>query len=136
MLLAAKKNPVASFLASTKRFSHLLEQARSMPEQHRQQIAVDLFLQSKDLLDTQDADELKAVRHRAQDDRARLIYDGARDFTDARFAVATIIEQWAIARGELISPRFLTSGLLAQRRCTAIEKFIRDNLPEQLPEQY
>jgi hypothetical protein len=38
---------------------------------------------------------------------------------------------------EVISTQSLTNKALAQRRCTAIEKFVRDNLPDQLddPEQ-
>jgi hypothetical protein len=58
------------------------------------------------------------------------MYEGARDFTDAWFAIATITEQWAAAKMELMASRSPTTEALAERRCDAIEDFVQRNLPD------
>lgn len=74
--------------------------------------------------------ELRELRRRAQDRRALLLYEGARDITDSRFAAALLTEQWAIASRELLVSRGAITRILAQRRCNAIEQFVRDHLPD------
>jgi hypothetical protein len=53
------------------------------------------------------------------------MYEGARDAEDAEFARATMTEQWAIAKIELITSRPIIAQILAGRRCDAIQNFIR-----------
>jgi hypothetical protein len=53
-----------------------------------------------------------------------------RGITDAEFASATMTEQWALAKIELITSLSITAQILAERRCDAIENFIRENLTD------
>jgi hypothetical protein len=112
----------------TEQFLRSMCQIRSLGEEERQQIAAQVFAEIEPLVKTFDLSELRQLRRRFQDERALLIYEGARDFSDARYAVAVLIEQWAIGRAELITARSLITKIFAERRCKAIEDFVRDNL--------
>lgn len=118
------------FLVSqTQRFWRQMEQIRLLPKAHRSRIAEQIFREIRPYLERADADDLRELRRHAQERRAILLYAGARDFTDVRFAEATIIEQWALARMELNVSRSLTEDVLAERCLNAIEDFVRNNLP-------
>jgi hypothetical protein len=108
-----------------------MEQLRSLSEAHRRQIAEQVFAHIRPYLGSDDVDDLRELRRRAQDHRARLIYEGARDFSDLRFAGASLTEQWAVANIELICSRSPISQIFAERRCKAVEDFVRDNLPDE-----
>jgi len=114
-----------ALIGSTRRLLRQLENAGLLPREHRARIARGVFAAIGPHTETNDAHELRQLRRRAQDDRARLMYTGARDFSDVQFAVATLVEQWAVAKMELIAPR--SNDVLAQRRCQAIEEFARRN---------
>ena len=107
-----------------------MHQLRFLAEQQQQQIAAAVFSEMRLLLGTSDLTALHQLRRHYQDERAILIYEGARDFSDSRYAAAALIEQWAIARSELLAPRSLAAEILAERCCKAIEDFVRDNLVE------
>jgi hypothetical protein len=113
---------------STARFLRSMHQLRFLEQQRQQQIAAAVFAEIQPLLDTQDIVALHQLRRYYQDERAVLLYDGARDFSDSGYAAAVLIEQWAIARAEMIRPRSLAAEVLAERCCKAIEDFVRDNL--------
>jgi hypothetical protein len=115
---------------STARFLRSMHQLRFLPEKHQQQIAAAVFAEIQPLLETDNLAALHQLRRRYQDERAVLIYDGARDFSDSRYAAAVLIEQWAIARAEIVMRRSLATEVLAERCCKAIEDFVRDNLIE------
>src|SRR5215216_6002482 len=112
---------MASFLIGpTQRFLREMEQLRSLSDAHRRQIAEQVFAHIRPHLASDDADDLRELRRRAQDQRARLIYEGARDFSDFRFAGATLAEQWAVAKIESIGSRSPITEILAERRSKAI----------------
>ena len=77
-----------------------------------------------------DLQDLRSLRRKAQDERAALLYAGARDFNDIAFAVATMMQEWASAKLELCGSDTLATKVPAERRIKAIEDFVRDNLPE------
>ena len=119
------------FLArATERFLRSMDHVRSLAEEQRRVIAAKVLADIEPLLNTGDPQELRELRHRAQDQRATLIYEGARDVTDAEFASATMTEQWALAKIELITSLSIIAQILAERRCDAIENFIRENLTD------
>jgi hypothetical protein len=90
-----------------------------------------VFAGVRPYLDIRNAGDLQELRRNAQEQRATLIYAGARDFTDVRFAAATITEQWALARMKSVATWSLATEVLAERICKAVEEFLRENLPEE-----
>jgi hypothetical protein len=115
---------------SNERFLRSIFQMRCLAKEHRRQIAAHVFAEIQSLLETDDIVQLRQLRRQYQHERALLIYDGARDFSDPRYAAAVLIEQWAIARSEIIMRRSLVTEVLAERCCKTIEDFVRDNLVE------
>jgi len=107
-----------------------MEQIRSLAKVDRRQISEQVFAEIRPYLGSDDGDELQELRRRAQDQRAKLIYEGARHFADVQYAAVTMLEQWAIAKFELIVSRSALTHILAERRCKAVEDFLRDNLDE------
>ena len=77
-----------------------------------------------------DLQDLRSLRRKAQEERALLIYAGARDFNDTEFAVATMVQEWASARLVLCGSDSVATKVPAERRTKAIEDFVRDNLPD------
>jgi hypothetical protein len=118
------------WIRNTERFFGSMLRLRSLPKGRQQQIAQTAFAAIQPSLGSMDINDLRQLRRRCQDERALLIYEGAREFTDARYAAAILVEQWALARLELIEARSLVTEILAERRRKAIEDFVRDNLPE------
>jgi hypothetical protein len=122
---------VTPFLVSpTQRFLRHMQEVRSFPQERRRRIAVQVFADIRAYLDVRNAGDLQELRRNAQERRATLIYAGARDFTDVRFAAATIIEQWALARMKSVATWSLATEVLAERICRAVEDFLRENLPD------
>jgi hypothetical protein len=122
---------VTPFLVSpTQRFLRHMQQVRCFPQERRRQIALQVLADIRPYLDVRNAGDLQELRRNAQEQRATLIYAGARDFTDVRFAAATMTEQWALARMKSVATWSLATEVLAERICKAVEEFLRDNLPE------
>jgi hypothetical protein len=115
----------------TQRLLRLLGQLRLLADGDRAEIAAQVVAVIRPCLATEDADELRQLRRDVQDARAALIYEGARDFSDLRFAVVTLAEQWAAARLEQTSSRSVAGSVLGEQRCKMIEDFLKDNLPEE-----
>jgi hypothetical protein len=117
-------------IRATEQFLRTMNNVRSLADEQRRFIAKQVFADIQPLLQTRDIEKLRELRRRSQDERARLIYEGARDAKNAEFARATMTEQWAIAKIELITSRPVIAQILAGRRCVAVENFIRDNLAD------
>jgi hypothetical protein len=115
----------------TQRFLRQVEYLGSLPLAHRHDVAVAVYASIQPYLGDAGFSALEALRRSAQDQRAELIYAGARDYDDVQFAAASIVEQWARARSALCAARPLEMRILAERCCETIERFVRDNLPEE-----
>jgi hypothetical protein len=109
----------AFLLRSTQRFFHEMQRIRSLPKMQRTRIAIGVLADIRPYLQIEDAGDLQELRRYAQERRALLTYEGARDFTDVRFATATMTEQWAIAKSQLVASRSLAMDILAELRATS-----------------
>jgi hypothetical protein len=125
---AAEQMPF--IIRATEQFLRTMNNVRSLADEQRRFIAKQVFADIQPLLQTRDIEKLRELRRRSQDERARLIYEGARDAKNAEFARATMTEQWTIAKIELIASGPVIAQILAGRRCAAVENFIRDNLAD------
>jgi len=124
---------VSAFVAgSIERLSRQLDQIGLLPQAQRSTVARDVFLAIRTHLQSKEVKELRELRRRVQDKRAILIYQGARDFTNLHFAAATMIDQWAASKLESLTSPSLTHEVLAERRCRMIDKFVQENLPDDL----
>ena len=63
----------------------------------------------------------------------KLISRGQNGVGHVRLAATLLSEQWALARIELSETAAPIRQILAERRLRAIEAFLRENLPHELP---
>jgi hypothetical protein len=117
-------------IRATEQFLRTMNNVRSLADEQRRFIAKQVFADIQPLLQTRDIEKLRELRHRSQDERARLIYEGARDANNAEFARATMTEQWAIAKIELSRHARSLRKFLLGADCAAVENFIQDNLAD------
>src|SRR5262249_40922188 len=82
------------------------------------------------LFGSRDIEELGRAARCAQDERWRLIYRGVGEATDLVQSIA-IAEQWMLASLALLRTASPMEEMLAEKRCSAVETFIRENLPSE-----
>jgi hypothetical protein len=114
--------------APTMRFLRALEQLRLLAAPQRRRIAAAVHAEIAPFVANPDADALSRAARAAQDERWRLISNGAGDMADVRFASIVVAEQWVLARLEIGRSAAVIEAL-AEKRRNAIEDFIRANLP-------
>jgi hypothetical protein len=119
--------------APTVRFLRAMERLRLLPGTQRRKIAAAVFGEIGPLFGSRDIEELGRAARSAQDERWRLIYHGVGEATDHRFQSTAIAEQWMLASLELLRPRASPGWeeILAEKRRSVVETFIRDNLPSE-----
>jgi len=114
--------------APTVRFLNAMEQVCLLPVPQRRNIAADVYSAIAPLTGSVDRDHLRRCAQACQAERWRLIAAGVSDMADIHFARILITEQWLLARLELLSPASPVMEILAERRCRAVEAFVRDNI--------
>jgi len=114
--------------APTVRFLQTMKELRLLPSTQQRKIAADVYGEIKPLIGTRDIDELRRAAQAAQDERWRLVSRGTRAMTDVGFATVVVTEQWLLAQREVIHASSPVAEVLAEKRCGAIEDFIRDNI--------
>jgi len=114
--------------APTVRLLRAIERLAVLPSAQQRTIAADVYTAIKPLVGSDDVEALRRAADCAQADRWRLIAAGIRELTDARFATISLTEQWLLAQLELAHPPSPVAEVLAEKRCTAIESFIRHHL--------
>jgi hypothetical protein len=107
-----------------------MQELQSLPPETRRGIARRVADEIGPLLGKRAADRVRELRHRAQDERWRLLSQGFRSWADVRFGPVVLSEQWAIAKLEIIDGAHPIREILAERRLRTIESFVRDSLPE------
>jgi len=90
-------------------------------------IAAAVAAEIEPLVASRDIEELDRAARRAQDARWRLIYHDTRKTTDDTHGTA-MAEQWILASLELLRGASPVDELLARKRRSAVEAFLRDNL--------
>jgi len=113
--------------APTVRFLNVMEQIGLLPTPQRRNIAADVYSAIAPLTGSVDRDHLRRCARALQDERWRLISSGVADIDNVRFVRATIFEQWLRAQLELLGSASPVTEILAERRCRAIEQFVREN---------
>ena len=113
--------------APTVRFLNAMEQVRLLPALQRRNIAADVYSAIAPLTGSTEFDHLRRCARALQDERWRLISSGVVDIANVRFARATIVEQWLRGQLELLGSVSPVTEILAERRCRAVEQFIREN---------
>jgi hypothetical protein len=114
--------------APTVRFLRTVERLAALPHTQRRKIAAGVLAEIKPLLASRDLDELSNAARRFQDERWRLISSDVREITDIRFASVVVTEQWILARLELVRAVSPVEEVLAEKRYTAVERFIMDSI--------
>jgi hypothetical protein len=114
--------------APTVRLLRAIEKLAMLPSVQKRTIAADVYTAIKPLVGTGDIEVLRRAADGAQAERWRLIATGIRELTDARFATVALAEQWLLARLELLRAASPVAEVLADKRCSAIELFIRHHL--------
>jgi hypothetical protein len=109
--------------APTVRFLLAVQQLRLLPAMQRRKIAAAVFAEISALFGSREIDELRRAARRAQDERWRLIYRN-----ETRSPSLVMAEQWMLARIALAGGVSPVEEILAQKRCSAVETFISDNL--------
>jgi hypothetical protein len=117
--------PAYFLSAPTERFLGVLKRLGALPAGERMQIAAAVRARIGQLFDSSDADELRRVAQAAQDERWRSIYDGSSGPTDVGFASVLLVEQWALAKREVLDSASPIAATLAQRRRAAVEAFVQ-----------
>ena len=107
-----------------------MQELQSLPAATRRGIATSAVEEIRPLLKSRAADAIRALRHRTQDERWKLVSQGIAGWQDVRFGAVALSEQWAIARLEIIEGAHPIREILAERRLRAIESFLRESLPE------
>ena len=117
--------------APTVRFLRAMERLHLLSATQRRKIAAAVYGEIGSLFGSCDSEELGRAARCAQDERWRLIYHGVGEATDHRFHSTAIAEQWMLASLELLRPRASPGWeeILAEKRRSVVETFIRDNLP-------
>jgi hypothetical protein len=101
---------------------------KTLSPRKRRRIAASIYSHIKPLVASDESDELRIAAQSAQEERWRLISRGISEISDERFAASAIAEQWLRARLEQIRVQSPVSEILAERRCRAVEQFVRSNL--------
>jgi hypothetical protein len=114
--------------APTVRFLRTVERLDTLPFGQRRKIAARVFEQIKPLLACRDASRLGQVVAGYQDERWRFIFRGIHDVDKEGFTVVVLTEQWIGARLEVVRGVPPVNEILAEKRCTAVECFILDNV--------
>jgi hypothetical protein len=114
--------------APTVRFLKLMERVEDLEPKKRRRVAASIYSRIKPLVSSDEPDELRTAAELAQAERWRLISQGISEIADERFAPAAIAEQWLRARLENIRAQSPVAEILAERRCRAVEQFLRNNL--------
>jgi hypothetical protein len=115
--------------APTVRFLQAMEGLCLLSATQRRKIAAAVFGEIGPLVGSRDIEELGRAARCAQDQRWRLIYRGVGEATDHRFHSTAIAEQWMLASLVLLRDASPLEEILAEKRCSVVETFIRDNLP-------
>jgi hypothetical protein len=102
-----------------------MEEAGLLPIEQRGKIAADVSTAISELADERNLDHLRLCAQACQAERWRLVAAGANDLANVHFARVMITEQWLLARVELLSPGSPIREILAERRCRAVEEFVR-----------
>jgi hypothetical protein len=105
-----------------------MEKAGLLPVAERRKIAAYVYSAISQFADKRQLDHLRRCAQACQAERWRLIAAGVCDIADVHFARTMITEQWLLARLELLSPASPVREILAERRCRAVEEFIRGNI--------
>jgi hypothetical protein len=98
------------------------------PPAQRRIIAAEVYTAVKPLVGTGDIEALRRAAAAAQAERWRLISTGVGELSDVRFATVFLAEQWLLAQLELVKAASPVAEVLAEKRCAAIESFIRAHL--------
>jgi len=114
--------------APTVRFLKIMDQVEQLEPTKRRRIAASIYTQIKPFVASDEPDQLRIAAQSAQDQRWRLISQGISEISDERLAPPAIAEQWLRARLESIRAPSPVAEILAERRCGAIEQFLRNNL--------
>jgi hypothetical protein len=114
--------------APTVRFLRAMERLRLLPATQRLKIAAAVFGEIGPLFGSRDIQELGRAARCAQDERWRLIYRGVGEATHLLHSIA-IAEQWMLASLALLRAASPVEEMLAEKRRSAVETFIRENLP-------
>jgi len=109
--------------APTVRFLRALDQLGLLPATQRRKIAAAVYAAIKPLVGSRDLDELRCAALDAQAERWRLISGGINELSDV-----AITEQWLLGQVDLVRAASPVAEVLAEKRCAAIENFIRDNI--------
>src|SRR5262245_50058497 len=115
----------------TVRFLQAMERLRLLSTTQRLRIAAAVFGEIRPLFGSHDIDELGRAARSAQDERWRLIYRGVGEAADHRFHSTAIAEQWMLASLALLRAASPVEEMLAEKRCSAVETFIKENLPSE-----
>jgi hypothetical protein len=117
--------------APTVRFLQAMERLRLLSATQRLQIAATVFGEIRPLFGSRDIEELGRAARCAQDQRWRLIYRGLGEATDHRFHSTAIAEQWMLASLALLRAASPLEEMLAEKRRSVVEAFIKENLPSE-----
>ena len=117
--------------APTVRFLQTMERLRLVSATQRRKIAEGVFGEIGPLFGCCDVEELGRAARSAQDERWRLIYRGVGEATDHRFNSTVLAEQWMLASLALLRAASSLEEILAEKRRSTVETFIRDNLPSE-----
>ena len=117
--------------APTVRFLRAMERRRLLSTTQRRKIAEAVFEEIGPLFGCRDAEELGCAARSAQDERWRLIYRGVGEATDHRFHSTALAEQWMLASLALLRGASPLEEILAEKRRSTVEAFIRNNLPSE-----
>ena len=117
--------------APTVRFLQVMERLRPLSATQRLKIAAAVLGEIGPLLGSRDIEELGRAARCAQDERWRLIYRGVGEAADHRFHSTAIAEQWMLASLALLRPASPVEEMLAEKRRSAVETFIKENLPSE-----
>src|SRR5262249_22826912 len=116
--------------APTVRFLRAMERLRLLSATQRLKIAAAVFGEIGPLFGSRDIEELGRAARCAQDELWRLIYRGVGEATDLAQSIA-IAEQWMLASLALLRTASPMEEMLAEKRCGAVETFIRETLPSE-----
>src|SRR5262245_21082840 len=116
--------------APTVRFLGMMERLCLLPATRRLKIAAAVFGEIGPLFGSRDIEELGRAARCAQDERWRLIYRGVGEENDLFHSMA-IVEQWVLASLALLHAASPVEDMLAEKRRSAVETFIRENLPSE-----
>src|SRR5262245_47156793 len=114
--------------APTVRFLQAMELRFLLSATQRRKIAAAVFGEIGPLFGCRDVEVLGRAARSAQDERWRLIYRGVGEATDDRFHGTVLAEQWMLASLALLRAASPIEEILAEKRRSTVETFIRDNL--------